>query len=268
MRRLRFRVLPAAAALALITCGVAGAYTYGRDYYVHRGFAALANLPRAGTGRLLQVSFYSPSLHRQADYLVYLPPGYNPARRYPVYYLLHGAPGRPAVFIDIANMDVRLDNQLSLGTLRPMILVYPDGRIGGSTYSDSEWANTPAGNFENYVLDVVHNVDHQFSTLPYRQNRVIAGFSAGAYGAINIALHHVVTFRLGPSAGRATSRRRVPGSSQCPARRRCGTTARSTRRLRCGPAARREGLACVHVRRPRRRVQPSDRADGARAAGR
>lgn len=194
MRRLRFRVLLAAAALALITCGVAGAYTYGRDYYVHRGFAALANLPRAGTGRLLQVSFYSPSLHRQADYLVYLPPGYNPARRYPVYYLLHGAPGRPAVFIDIANMDVRLDNQLSLGTLRPMILVYPDGRIGGSTYSDSEWANTPAGNFENYVLDVVHNVDHQFSTLPYRQNRVIAGFSAGAYGAINIALHHVVTF--------------------------------------------------------------------------
>jgi enterochelin esterase-like enzyme len=194
MRRLRFRVLLAAAALALVVCGVAGAYSYGRDYYLHRGFATLANLPRAGTGRLLHVSFYSPSLHRQADYLVYLPPGYNPARRYPVYYLLHGAPGRPAVFIDIANMDVRLDNQLSLGTLRPMILVYPDGRIGGSTYSDSEWANTPAGNFENYVLDVVHNVDHQFSTLPYRQDRVIAGFSAGAYGAINIALHHVATF--------------------------------------------------------------------------
>jgi len=194
MRRLRFRVLLAAAALALIVCGVAGAYSYGRDYYVHRGFDTLANLPRAGKGRLLHVSFYSPSLHRQADYLVYLPPGYSPARRYPVYYLLHGAPGRPAVFIDIANMDVRLDNQLSLGTLRPMILVYPDGRIGGSTYSDSEWANTPSGHFESYVLDVVHSVDHQFSTLPYRQDRVIAGFSAGAYGAINISLHHLATF--------------------------------------------------------------------------
>ena len=96
MRRLRFRVLLAAAALALITCGVAGAYSYGRDYYVHRGFAALANLPRAGTGRLLQVSFYSPSLHRQADYLVYLPPGYNPAQALPGVLpppRLPGAPG-------------------------------------------------------------------------------------------------------------------------------------------------------------------------------
>ncbi len=30
-----------------------------------------------------------------------------------------------------------------------MILVFPDGRIGGSTYSDSEWANTPAGSYES-----------------------------------------------------------------------------------------------------------------------
>jgi hypothetical protein len=39
-------------------------------------------------------------------------------------------------------MDVRLDNQLSESHLKPMILVFPDGRIGGSVYSDSEWANT------------------------------------------------------------------------------------------------------------------------------
>ena len=29
--------------------------------------------------------------------------------------------------------------------VRPMIMVFPDGRIGGSTYSDSEWANTSVG---------------------------------------------------------------------------------------------------------------------------
>ena len=47
-----------------------------------------------------------------------------------------------------------------------MILVFPDGRIGGSTYSDSEWANTPSGDYESYVIDVVHDVDHRFATLP------------------------------------------------------------------------------------------------------
>ncbi len=125
---------------------------------------------------------------------MYLPPGYTPTRRYPVLYLLHGMPGRPQVFIDIANMDVRLDNQLARGHARPMIMVFPDGRIGGSTFSDSEWANTPSGDFESYVLNVVHDVDHRFSTLAKRQDRVIGGFSAGAYGALNITLHHLPVF--------------------------------------------------------------------------
>ena len=71
--------------------------------------------------------------------------------------------------------------------------------IGGSTYSDSEWANTPAGNFENYVLDVVHNVDHQFSTLPYRQNRVIAGFWPAPTARWTFACTLVVHVCLGPS---------------------------------------------------------------------
>jgi enterochelin esterase-like enzyme len=180
--------------LILLIVGLLGAYSYGEAYYKHRGFTTIPQLPRAGTGRLLDVHFYSPALHRNGGYLVYVPPGYTRSRRYPVYYLLHGMPGRPHVFIDIANMDVRLDNQLSEGHLKPMILVYPDGRIGGSIYSDSEWANTPAGNYDGYVIDVVRDVDHRFSTLDDRQDRVIGGFSAGAYGAINVALHHLGYF--------------------------------------------------------------------------
>jgi enterochelin esterase-like enzyme len=180
--------------MTLLILGLLGAYSYGEAYYQHRGFTTVPQLPRAGTGRLLDVHFYSPALRRKADYLVYLPPGYSSSRRYPVYYLLHGMPGRPQVFVDIANIDVRLDNQLSEGHVRPMILVYPDGRIGGSVYSDSEWANTPSGDYDSYVIDVIQDVDHRFSTLADRTDRVIAGFSAGAYGAINIALHHLGYF--------------------------------------------------------------------------
>ena len=194
MRKLGVKTAILLAVAGVIVVGLLGAYSYGRDYYVHRGFAALVPLPRAGTGHLLAVNYYSTALHRRADYMVYLPPGYSPRHRYPVYYLLHGMPGQPKVFVDIANMDVRLDNQLALGHLRPMILVYPDGRIGRSVFSDSEWANTPSGNYESYVLEVMHNVDQRFSTLHRRQDRVIAGFSAGAYAALNIALHYLSAF--------------------------------------------------------------------------
>jgi enterochelin esterase-like enzyme len=194
MTRLAAKIAAALAAAALLAVGVSGAYSYGQNYSLHRGFATLVQLRRAGTGRLEAVQFYSTALHRNASYIVYLPPHYSPRRHYPVYYLLHGMPGQPKVFVNIANMDVRLDNQLSLGHARPMILVYPDGRIGGSVFSDSEWANTPSGAFESYVIEVMHNVDQRFATIARRQDRIIGGFSSGAYGAINIALHHLSDF--------------------------------------------------------------------------
>jgi enterochelin esterase-like enzyme len=181
-------------ALAAPTLGLLGSYSYGKDYWQHRGFAPVALLSNARLGRLLTVHFYSAALHRPSDYLVYLPPGYSRRSRYPVYYLLHGAPGSPQDFISVVNLDVRLSNRLSQHQLQPMILVMPDGRPGGSTFFDSEWANTPAGAFESYVLGVVRDVDSRFATIPSRQARVIAGYSAGGYGALNIALHHLAVF--------------------------------------------------------------------------
>ena len=159
------RTISLVVALTTTVVGLIGAWSYGQAYSQHRGFAVVLKIPRAGTGRLLNVDFYSRALHRRDYYLVYLPPGYKTSKHYPVLYLLHGMPGKPEVFVDIANLDVRLDNLLSEGQMRPMIMVFPDGRIGGSVYSDSEWANTPSGAYANSVLDVVRNVDQRFSTI-------------------------------------------------------------------------------------------------------
>lgn len=187
-------------ALALIVAGAwlaggfIGTYSYLENYYLHRGFAMPTTLAHAAGGRLLTVHFYSPALRRRADYLAYLPPGYAPARRYPVFYLLHGTPDAPSDFITIAHIEIRLNNLISEGRVRPMILVFPDGRIDGNYFSDSEWANTGAGRYESYVVDVVRDVDRRFAALAERSARVIGGLSEGAYGAINIALHHPALF--------------------------------------------------------------------------
>jgi enterochelin esterase-like enzyme len=183
------------ATVALLAVGLIGTYRYWESYYQHRGFATVAFLPHAHPGHLETVHFYSPALRRESDYLVYLPPGYGQGPlRYPVYYLLHGSPGRPQVYLGIASLPVRMDNLISQHRMRPMILVFPDGRIGGSTYSDSEWASSPSGDYSGYVVDVVHEVDHRFATLANRDERVIAGFSMGGYGATNITLHQIPTF--------------------------------------------------------------------------
>jgi enterochelin esterase-like enzyme len=193
-RRIAIRLGVALVTLTLGITGLAGAYSYWESYYQHRGFTAVALVKGARRGHLVRVQFSSPALGRAADYLAYLPPGYGAGAHYPVYYLLHGSPGRPSVYLAIVSIGIRMDNLISRHLMRPMILVFPDGRIGGNVFSDSQWANTPSGNYENYVLDVVRDVDHRFATLPGRGHRVIAGFSAGAYGATDIVLHHLNVF--------------------------------------------------------------------------
>jgi enterochelin esterase-like enzyme len=195
MRGLIGRTSVLLVALAVLVTGLDGAYRYWQSYYQHRGFTPVRLIAGAHSGHRLWVHFYSTALHRRYDYLVYLPPGYDPAHhRYPVFYLLHGSPGRPQVYTGIGSMGTRMDNLIHRGRMAPMILVFPDGRVRGSTFSDAEWANTRSGRYESYVLDVVHDVDHRFATVAHRGARVIAGFSSGAYGATNIALHHLGVF--------------------------------------------------------------------------
>ena len=179
-----------------VAAAIAGGCTYDSTVVAAPPADPPAPAATAAPGRLLTVHFYSRALGRRADYLVYLPDAYVPSRRLPVFYMLHGMPGRPLAFTVNAHVEVRLEKLIRARRVQPMILVFPDGRIDGRTATDSEWANTRAGRFDSYVVDVVHDVDARFATLARRQDRVIAGLSAGAYGAINVGLHHLGIFSL------------------------------------------------------------------------
>lgn len=188
------RRLLAALCLTWLIGGFVGTYSYLKNYYLHRGFPAPAIVAGARVGTLKTIHFHSTALHRRADYLIYLPGGYSRARRYPVLYLLHGVPGRPQAFTSILHVEIRMENLIRRGLMAPMVLVFPDGEINGSYFSDSEWANTRSGRFESYVLEVVRQVERHVSTIPSPRARVIAGYSEGGYAALNIALHHPGVF--------------------------------------------------------------------------
>jgi enterochelin esterase-like enzyme len=182
--------------------GIWGAISYGHDYYVYRGFPPPHTPKGVAAGRVVTETFFSRSLGQRRKYLIYLPPGYasGAARgeRFPVMYLLHGSPGLPNLFLNAAALGVDLSVGVAHHHLRPFLVVMPDGR-NGSFISDTEWANSPRGRWEDYVLDVVGNVDARWPTLPDRRDRAIAGNSEGAYAALNISLHHLRTFSIAES---------------------------------------------------------------------
>jgi enterochelin esterase-like enzyme len=192
------RRLPAAALLlAWLAVGFWGVQSYASHYYTYRGFSPPRDPQGVSPGRTVDVHMYSRALGRERSYLIYLPPGYDRlsklGKRFPVLYLLHGSPGSPALFLNAGHLGVALDKLVSARAIRPMLVVMPDGR-DGSFLSDTEWANTRHGRWEDYVLDVVRSVDARWPTLRGRSERAIGGDSEGGYAAVNVALHHLRTF--------------------------------------------------------------------------
>jgi enterochelin esterase-like enzyme len=197
----RLAVVPLA--LAWLIIGLFGAYVYAHRYDLYRGFPAPKTPAGVPKGTVKTVNFYSPSLHATHSYIVYLPPHYAQqaarGRRFPVLYLLHGDPGKPDIFIRAGALAVKEDVLAAKGAIKPMIAVMPAGKTGTFAGSGTEWANAQSGPWESYVLDVVHNVDRRFATVPSRQGRGIAGLSEGGFGALNISLHHLGVFSVAES---------------------------------------------------------------------
>ena len=196
-RHVPLRALAAFAAALWLVVGLIGVEQYVRQYWLYRGFPAPVTPKGVPAGRIVNSTFYSPALGARRSFYVYLPAGYARAaargRRFPVMYLLHAPPGRPVGYFSAGALGVDADVLTHRHRIRPLMIVVPNGKSG--TYgNDTEWANARAGRYEDFVLDVVRAVDRRYATLADRGHRVIGGLSAGGYGAVNIALHHLRVF--------------------------------------------------------------------------
>jgi enterochelin esterase-like enzyme len=147
-------------------------------------------------------TFWSPAFGQRRSYLVYTPPGYAAqaarGRRFPVLYLLHGSPGTPKQFVNIASVAVDLDKGIADHTLRPFLIVMPSGS-NGTFRAQTEWADTPHGRYESLVREVVRSVDSRFPTRRGRRFRAIGGNSEGGYAAVNLTLRNPRLFSIGES---------------------------------------------------------------------
>lgn len=151
--------------------------------FVLPGFVPFATGPHGGT--ILSGTF--PGSDRPG--FVYLPPGYSSEHRYPVVYLLHGMPGSPSEYLVGTDLPTFADDAISDGRLRPFIAVMP--AAGPTGKYNGEWA----GPWEQEIVDdVVPFVDTNLSTDPSRSGRVLAGLSAGGFGAVYIAMRNPKLF--------------------------------------------------------------------------
>ena len=164
--------------------------------------------PLAGQGTLVVDSVSSAGLRANVvgdspvrKVLVYLPPSYRrePARRYPVLYLLHGATSTPEEWLNGVyqgmNLEVTLDSLIAAAAIPEFIVVMPDANnaLGADWYTNSP----VTGNWQDFVVqDLVGYVDRHYRTDANRRRRALVGHSMGGFGALGIGFEHPNVFGL------------------------------------------------------------------------
>ena len=82
-------------------------------------------------GNVETVEYDSKSVGTKRKMVVYTPPGYSKDKKYPVFYLLHGAGDNESGWTMKGSANVILDNLYADKKIAPMIVVMPNGSLQG-----------------------------------------------------------------------------------------------------------------------------------------
>jgi enterochelin esterase-like enzyme len=140
-------------------------------------------------GSVAEVHYHSAALKAFRRMHVYTPPGYETSsRKYPVFYLLHGAGDSDDSWSTVGRAGFILDNLIAAKSAKPMIVVMPAGhtRAPGNPITSS-----PGDPFVNdFVGDLMPYIEKHYRVSTDRGNTAIAGLSMGGGQTLNIAMAH------------------------------------------------------------------------------
>ena len=154
-------------------------------------FDQLQNVPH---GSINIHSYFSTVQNRLRGMYIYVPPQYysEPTRKFPVLYLWHGGGGNEPDWTRSGRTANILDNLIAAKKAVPMIIVMPNnnvlipvegGNIGASAVLEKELFN-----------EIMPYVEKSYRVLTGRDNRAIAGLSAGGGTTLNVGMRRLDMF--------------------------------------------------------------------------
>ena len=155
-------------------------------------------------GKLHRHFYKSTVAGDERDFIVYTPPGYDPAARkkYPVLYLLHGFSDDASAWSTVGRANVILDNLIARDQAKPMIIVMPLG-YGTMDYVRGGWTGARRSEMrqisfdkfrDNLLKEVIPQVEEAYRVSADRKNRAIAGLSMGGAESLYVGLNAIDTF--------------------------------------------------------------------------
>ena len=120
--------------------------------------------------------------------LVYTPPAYDPAKKYPVLYLQHGYGENETGWVYQGHVGRIADQLLSRGQMKEMIIVMGNGMVKKDGEGDR-------GLYPKVLLaDLIPYIEGKYSVLTDKWSRAMAGLSMGSYQTSMTTLAHPELF--------------------------------------------------------------------------
>ena len=153
-------------------------------------------------GKVESITYLSKALGFDRPATVYLPPGYDPAKKYPVLYLLHGSGDDEKGWLTKGAAAHILDNLYAdrAANVTPMIVVMPYGYalkqgVKPPPTTEREARAKISRAFEDEVTaELIPFIDSKYPTIPDREHRALAGLSMGGGHTLRVGLTHLDTF--------------------------------------------------------------------------
>ena len=161
-------------------------------------FGTALNSPASQAGTVVHTTMDSQALQAPYPMTVYIPDREpSPGSVYPVVYLLHGSFGSENDWLANGNLKSTADHLIASGQIPPVLIVMPG--------SQSWWLNGYNEPAEHaFFEDLIPYIEANYPTARTRTGRLVAGLSAGGYGATRFALKYPELFGAAAALSPAT----------------------------------------------------------------
>ena len=151
-----------------------------------------ASVLKNAEGKLEHITYFSKKANREKGANVWLPPGYDSSKEYPVFYVNHGYGGDENAMVNGMGVREIATNLIKSGDAVPMIIVFTNQYTDPNHAKQTGNGQADVPGYDNFVEDLPDSlmpyIESHYPVKTGRENTAVAGFSMGGRESLYIGI--------------------------------------------------------------------------------
>ena len=151
-----------------------------------------SNVLKNAEGKVEHITYFSKKANRDKGANVWLPPGYDSSKKYPVFYVNHGYGGDESTMMNGMGVREIATNLIKSGEAEPMIIVFTNQYTDPNHAQQTGNGQADVPGYDNFVEDLPDSlmpyIESHYPVKTGRENTAVAGFSMGGRESLYIGI--------------------------------------------------------------------------------